>query len=493
MQPNRLRNLILSNGAKLFNCNHKVVDSEYRMRAIRTSYSIGRRYSQIPNILFISNEQRHIFDSEKLTPEENDAAIPSKPSTINIPKQHHYIANPEEVCDLLMNPRAKDILVTVLSEKSPILGPVNYKFMLKNGSQTIINTYFANLSCSWIDIFNKLIKPLRKLDNDFNTIKFNNTILDSIIVEKLNQFDLKDDQLLANFYESLNAFKNSQSKAKGLLTRSELTELITVEYLSLYLVNSDFINEKSENFTQLLSFIINNIQYFANSSIKELFVSLIDNVYDSSLHTSVSKLNSFAEFVSYLDTNPSFDILELDSSRLDKLVFLLALSGNLKLGKLCLQDLVLKKNMAPSSETLDAFLASYENMERGQILKEFSDLKSVFFHRQLSPTVFSILMQTIDNITDFEHFINLIELRDHDKKLITQYQYELFEKLDSIQQKSNSTKLEKLLQITQLIYRIVTSKEIKLNSRTIQHLGNAYLEVGNTVNIEVLCRLNNKI
>lgn len=462
------------------------------MRAVRTSCLLSRRFNLSPSILFISNEQRYIFDSEKLTPEENDAAIPVKPSTIDVPKEYHYIINPEDVCDLTINPKHKDTLLSILAKNAPIMGDANYKFILKDGTKSVVNTHFANLACSWMDIFNKQIKPLQDLTKS-NKITFTNTTLDAKIVSKLEGIELTNHDQLRAFYQSLDAFRNSESKSEGLLTRAELTELITVEYLSLYLINSDLVNEKSENFTQLLSFIIENIQYFSSSNIKDIFVSLIDNIYQSSLHTSASKLQAFAEFVAYLDANPTFEILELDGAQLDKLVFLLALSGNSQLGKICLTNMVLKKGLAPSSDTFDSFLASYDNVDREQIIREFSDLKSVFFHRQLPPTVFAILMKTINNITDFEQFIDLVESKDHDNKLFTQHQFDLFQKLTSIQQTSNSSKLEKLVEITQLIYRIVTSKDIKLNSHTIQHLGDAYLEVGNTANIEVLCRLNNKV
>ena len=52
--------------------------------------------------LFLPNETKHIFDEEKLTPEENKAAIPLKPNYDNLEKIHHEVINPEEVSDLVV-------------------------------------------------------------------------------------------------------------------------------------------------------------------------------------------------------------------------------------------------------------------------------------------------------------------------------------------------------------------------------------------------------
>lgn len=458
------------------------------MKAVRASYRLSRRWNHSSTMKFVSNEQRYLFEGEKLTPEQNDAAIPLKPSTDHIRKIYHDITNPEEVCDLVLNLKPKDTLTSVLSINTPILGGAEYQFIKKDGTESKVKTHFANLTCAWVDIFNNQIKSLSDL-KDSEAINFNNSKLDEKINAALENFDFTKLDI-TELYTSLNAFKSSQLQSEGTLSKADLTNHITIEYLTIFLINSSNFNQNIDNFTQLISFVTGNTHEISHSSIKNIFLNLIDNIYLSSLHTSPRKLKSFTEFVEYLTSESDFKALDLDTTRLDRLAFLLSISKNISLAKACLETLVLKKFTAPSKETFDSFIAHFENTGRSNIIQELANFKSVFFHSPITRSRFNILIQTVESMTDLEHLIGLIELKDVNNNLITKYQYDLFVKLQSIQQLSSSSKVEKLLQISQLISRLVISKQVKLNHQTIELLGDAYSDARSNSNMEVLRHLH---
>ena len=83
-----------------------------------------RRYlvKRSRSFLFLPNETKHIFDEEKLTPEENKAAIPLKPNYDNLEKIHHEVINPEEVSDLVVKFNSNDILASILSKDGYLFG-----------------------------------------------------------------------------------------------------------------------------------------------------------------------------------------------------------------------------------------------------------------------------------------------------------------------------------------------------------------------------------
>jgi hypothetical protein len=431
-----------------------------------------------------------MFEGENLTNEENDSAIPMKPIFDKSEKLYKFVPNPEDVADLVSHPTMNDVLVSVLSENCTVFGDENHRFVKREtGEEIPVKTLFANMTCVWIDFFNKQIKTLGDLLPS-SQISFENRQIEELILKKFPQLSSYEGDLMAIF-QHFNAFKNSIALQEGKLTPAELAEIITVDNLALYLINSQLVNNKPENFGELINLVLDNIHYFSPNALKLLLITLINNLYQSSLNTSTSKLTSFDSLIVNPAINPSV-ISQLDSIMLDKLAFLLTLSRNIDMAKQILEILVLQRSTAPSVETFNAFLLDYEKHETNQtkMIQDLANLKSVFFHRQLSPISFSLLLKSVKDITYFRQFLNLVETNDKENKLFIQFQTVLFEKLHQLQIESTYSNLEKQLQITQLVNRIVTSEDIKLNARTIQLLGELYLEVGNTSNIEVLCQLN---
>ena len=431
-----------------------------------------------------------MFEGEKLTNEENDSAIPMKPIFDKSEKLYKYIPNPEDIADLVSRPTATDVLVSVLSENCSVLGGENHRFVKKKtGEEIPVQTLFANMTCVWVEFFNEQIKTLGDLLPS-SQISFANRQIDELIHKKFPQLSSYEGELMAIF-QHFNAFKNSIALQEGKLTPAELAEVITVDNLALFLINSELVNKNPQYFGDLINLVLNNIHYFSPNALKLFLITLINNLYESSLNTSTSKLTSFDNLIVNAAINPTV-ISQLDGIMLDKLAFLLTLSRNIDLAKQILEILVLQRSTAPSVETFNAFLLGYEKHEtnRNKMIQDLANLKSVFFHRQLSPISFSLLLKSIKDITYFRQFLNLVEANDKENKLFIQFQTLLFEKLYQIQRESTYSNLEKQLQITQLVDRIVTSKDIKLNAKTIQLLGELYLEVGNTSNIEVLCQLN---
>lgn len=465
-----------------------------------------RRYTTRTPFLFIPNEEKYQFESEKLTPEQNKAAIPKRPSYDHLQKYHHEICSPENVADLIIKLDFKDVFLTSLAKNSPIFGDSSYKFVFKDPSKTSepIMLQFTATSCKWAEVFNGQIHDLSKLPEQDVSLNYENKNLTEQISKGLQNYkeltgenNLLISDNLKKLFKYLRAFENSEKKVTGASTQSELSPVITFEAVSSYLLNSDKVKQNVENFDIFLSFIQENIQFFTLESLKQFLVLLINNLHDSKLSTIQMKLDSFTKFMD----NTIFQIYptitsDLNPIYLDKLSYLYTMTSNVSRANEILSTLVQSYKLSPSKETFNSFLAGYEkslnnigtaneNTRKETILRDLSNLKPVFFHEGLTSIAFNILLNNaVTDMHDLEKFLNLALLTDKGKHLLSKYSQEIIQKIHSIQTKNNDSVKLKALQLSQLIRFLVIDNDIKFADSTLTLCEEIYSKLNHQSNME---------
>lgn len=456
------------------------------LRQIILRAQTSRRWASKTTNMFLPNEERYMFDGEKLTPEENEAAIPDKPNFDGIKKVHHEILRPDDVADLVNNPGWNEIFITALSKDS-VYGNKNYKVVNKNGESIpeSMKLYFASIAAEWVEQFSRGIYELGDLENNEQPLVYANKIINDTIEKKYDEVDkhtLYSSENLFDFFQSFRAFRNSERKLSGSqLHISESAGALTFYSISSYLLGTSEVKGNSENYEALLRFIEANIQYFSNENLKQLTGLLIDNLHGSSLSSAQEKLPTFKLFV---ENNVFGDYsnlaLELSPSHLDKLAFLLTISKDILRAKEVISLLVKSHKIAPSSSTFSTFLSAYdqEGNSKNTILKDLSDLKPVFFHKNLSETSFKFLLHNvIDNVHDLNQLINLIEKNDKSRRLLSLHVSEILESLHIIQSSSQDSNIIKSVQVVQLIKRLVKNNKVLLDERSLEILKD--MNIGN--------------
>lgn len=474
---------------------------------IITSKSLIKSYSVKTPFLFVPNEEKYQFESEKLTPEENRAAIPNRPKYDDLPKYHHEIASPESIADLFLKFEFKDILLTSLAKDSPVLGDHSYKLISKNDSipSKEVNLHFTATSCKWAEVFNDQIHSLSNLPEQDASLTYENKNLMEQIgtgIEKFKELTGDNDlSTLESFHKAftyLRAFQNSERTVTGVSTQSDTTPLITFEAVSSYLLNSKDISENAENFDVFLGFIKKNIQLFTHENLKQFLVLLINNLHESKLSTIQMKLNSFAKFMEVIfEIYPSITS-ELNPIYLDKLSYLYTMTANIPKANEILSSLIQNYKLSPSKESINSFLAEYEKnlnskgevdlqTRKESIFRDLSSLKPVFFHKGLNSISFNLLLNnSVLNIIDLEKFLSLASLSAKGKSLLSKFSYEIIRKLQSIQSTTDESMNEKSLQLTQLIKSLIIDNNVKLTEEGLRLIEKLYSELEQTSNIKII-------
>ncbi|KAK6202822.1 uncharacterized protein RJT21DRAFT_118898 [Scheffersomyces amazonensis] len=445
-----------------------------------------RTYSGFQSPLsFIPNEDKHIFESEKLTPEQNESAIPDKPILENVTKYSHEIVNPEDIADVLTRPDENDFVVTLLSKDGIFLGNPNHKLINKDSSKDshAPEFHFSNIASSWIEVFNKSIIPLNEVTDSSSILK-GHINKDSFkqISKRKHEFcktnpNFYNATTLKAFFSSIRAFENSERNLSGLVSPTELQKTVTFENTIFYLLNEDEVLNDDKNFAAVLEFLMTYNEF---SSVAKLTLFLDHLINYLSKSASIDKIKSFRNF--FNATFPNLNLIEdLDAKSVDKLAMLLSKSGEIKLAQKLLILLVENKRVNPSQETLDSYLLAYEQFgeqSKEEFLRNFSSLKPIFFNQKLSSISFQILLnRAIYDIEDFHHFINLVSNADNSESLFTNFQNDIFQKLRIIHNENDYSKSIKALNYIQLIKRLQTKESLKFNVPTKELLSQIFKEL----------------
>lgn len=359
--------------------------------------------------LFLPNETKHIFDEEKLTPEENKAAIPIKPNYDNFKKIHHEVINPEEVSDLVVKFNLNDILVSILSKDGYLFGDKNYLLTGTNKPTRFKATSILN---SWCRIFNNQIKELKEI----SPMQFWDPVVSPQISKAIEEYGDNFEKL----FQETRALKNSKLKKHGDIPPSELVDMITVDNLSLYVLNN---LSSIESLAAFVAYMRDHIEYYTVEGLSEILAKLTDICYR--LHGDID----YELYLSVKQKHPGV-IQKLPSDTIDKLANLLA-SKNWELSKELIQVLI-KRDVCPSETTMNEFLLNFVNSDPETKLKELSFLKLAIFSRGVNELSLQILLSTIRNIHEFSKLIELIKTSSQCQLILSKYQHILFATLKRV-------------------------------------------------------------
>lgn len=360
-----------------------------------------RRYlmSQAPSFLFLPNDSKHIFEQEKLSPQENQAAIPTKPSFDHLEKKFHEVVSPKQANDIVLKLNSNDLLVTMLSKDKVFLGDPTF---IIDGSNRPTKFEYATILCSWSEMFNKRIKELREIA----PLEYWLPELPSSITELYEKYEGDFDQ----FFEQSKVFKNSQLRKERKLQPSEFSNLVTIDNASLFVLSK---LSTAEDVSRFSEFMNKHIEYYSVQGLIDNLSRLTDISYR--LHGEIN----YVFVTSIFDTYPT--IMEgLPHDTLDKLAYLLS-SKNWELSRTLLQ-ILLKNNVCPSEDTVNEFLLNFVNSDPETKLKELLFLKLIVYHRGVNEMTLQILLSTMRNINEFNKLIDLIRMKDNYKEVLEKYQ-----------------------------------------------------------------------
>ncbi|CUM68564.1 uncharacterized protein PRCAT00006290001 [Priceomyces carsonii] len=426
------------------------------------SRSLSRNNDFKTTNMFLPNEQRYQFDGEKLTSEENAAAIPKKPDFSNIAKYHKEVMGPESVADLYFSPRFNDIFITSLAKDSPAFGK-RCKMVPKDASKEPCSVYlqFTTMTNLWMKAFSEEIFELSDLPQRDESFQFMNVNVASILEDELKDMSkIVEERDLEEVYRKFNTLESNKRKVLGEIVLSELEPVVTFENISSYLISHREDFSSPEQLDVFLTFLKRNVDYYSLEGLKD-FVSVAIN----SLQGSKLDLSSFDEFLKVaVITFPTL-FKELDPTSLDKVARLLA-PTNVSLAKDILSILINTHRVCPSTDTIDTFLLSYEGENGGSILKDIilrdlSNLKLALFHGPLSDTAFRILLNySVENDMDLDQLIRLAERNLANKQLLEKFSRNILEKLTSIQNTSDDSDMRKRIQSAQLLRKLVVENKV---------------------------------
>lgn len=460
--------------------------------------SLRRGYSVKSPILFVPNETIHRFESEKLTEEENLAAIPKRPNFDGLPKYHHEILSPEDTADLVIRPDVNDILTSTFSQNAVFTGDPNYKVTPANANlqETTLSLHFAVAVIEWIRLFNTQIVTLKSLPSTVNKLQHINEAKVDAIKAKLNSInveELKSVEVLDKFYTSFEIYR------KGDIMRKTRADTINIENISSILLTSELIQSDSELFDITLRYLGLKLTYFSNENLQQFTEKLINHLHGENI-TSGMKVQSFNNFMSKVfEIHPRLKT-ELHVSQLDKLAYLFTLANNIEDSKSLLQLLVTNYKVAPSKETFNLFLTKYteslknfQGLIKSKVLKDLHQLKPVFFHNGLDSFSLKFLLEEIiEHVYDLDHLMRLIENKENSSIfLLSEFAEMLMQRLQVIQSTSEDPNTTKALQLTQLISKLVKDNGVKLDKKSLELAQQMYKDLGDTSNYEYIGKLLN--
>ncbi|CAD1813688.1 hypothetical protein FOB58_005151 [Candida parapsilosis] len=390
---------------------------------------LPRRYTTIS---FTPNENKHVFESEKLSPKENFDAIPNQPDVSNIDKVHHEIINPEEVADLVTKLNTNDVLISILSRNKHLYGDEDYAIQsVKDQEVPPVVFPYSSILLSWKEIYNKQIKDLK----DIEPVNEGYPKVDAKYLGLWKRTSLDE------FFNKSRAIKNSTSIKKGTVQPSEIKGLFTVESASNVVLSTI---DNLESLEEYLSFIISKVPLFTFQGAKELLTRV--TLLSSEVGVSGSSLNQLACTV--IDLHPRV-LRTLQHDIKDRLAFAI-IANNRELATRLIQELI-DGSACPSQKTVDSFLETYKFQDPVTTLRELTFLKSVIHHRELSEHAFKLLIQTVRDVNEL---IKLVSLLKKTPNLLQEKQYELYAKLRQL----TTSEL-----VTTQFIRFLTKNGIKLN------------------------------
>lgn len=461
-------------------------------RFLSNGYRLANVAKRNP-ILLIPQEDRYVFESEKLTPEENRAAIPPRPTFEDCPKYHYEILSPEFIADLILKPSFKDVFLTSLCKNSAFPGYANYVLTPKDRSKNSepVNLYFTSIVTKWVEVFNEKVYSLRNLPELEDSLPSSNRLTKDIIDKGLKEFqETRGENVPKNldeYYVFLKLFEKNYSSSNF----NKGSPRITAVTLSSVLIDKAICNGSPSDFEKFIEFLENNIEEFSYHTSKQLLRSLISNLHESDNTALSTKFGRFKDFMdsSILGIYPSM-IMDLSPLLIDKLVYLNTVSANVEGASSMLKILVEEYKCAPSKLTLASYLDLYtrttnkannETLQsaKDRIVRDLEYLKPVFFLKDVHKSSYKILLDSVANVYDLEQFVNLL-LSKKNRDLIITFTPLILKRLVLLNSLENDSDFCKSLRLSQLFRRLLVENDMKLDDKMALTLKDQFFQYGET-------------
>lgn len=451
-----------------------------------------RRYSISQ---FVPENEKFIFDNEKLTVDQIREKIPKRPvvDETNVRKHFYDIPSTNSLADLIIQPEFYDIFITSLARNKPFSGSDSLKMVVKPQSpdavpQSLsINLQFESKAHQWINEFK---------DKNFELADLPEASTSSLLTLSKRVEDQISSQLDAvlhgegtttpgddfqSIFTALNVFRNHERKLAGELHQSELHNMITFDHLLLYLLTLATTQKTSTSyFVELLTFIERNLTLCSyDNGILPILEILIPYLRQPLVIKDSLKRDTFDRFYDQVLTIFTKVQKDLSLNNLDKLAYISYESSNPTRGSKIIKNFIRQSKVAPSRETFQSLLHSFiieaeaENTTdpRSFILLNLRAYKPLIHHFGIDEVSFELIRQTISTTFELDHLVKFIEQQPNKTQLFTNSQIDLFQILHNIQQaSSNSLDLIKRLEVAQLQRRLVIDNGIQLNERTIEFI-----------------------
>ncbi|CCE88942.1 Piso0_001736 [Millerozyma farinosa CBS 7064] len=443
-------------------------------QSLKASYPKSCRRGYSSDVLsFIPNEKKFFFDSERLTKEENRAAIPKRPDYNHLPKYHHEIVCPDEIADILISADPRNVLVTGLAKDSPFFGRKNHKLVRKNPTKDAehVKFYFATTGIKWLELFNEEIHALVNLEDVDPPLSYSDRFINGIISTKHEELSI-----LAEFdnFRKPQDFELFFSSIKKDALKPEIQGHV-VNHFPRYLLELEAVKQNTGSLLVVLDFLTESLKSLPLQSVIPVVSQVADIIYNSKVVDIKPRVRAFENFLMKAElVNPRVTE-QLHPHVLDKLAYLYTFTSESNKALNAIQILVNRHRVSPSDETFSSFLETYNDglKSRGLVtaeetktcvLRELNELKPVFFHENLDWKVLSFLMNSVvSNELEFESIVNLICKRGKRTSIAFSEVLEILNKMFEIQETQSLSPLQKRLQFFQLLRRLKEDKLIDVH------------------------------
>lgn len=405
---------------------------------LRSLHLVAKRHSSLP-VSFIPTGSIHDFESELLSKQENESAIPDPPEFSNSKKLYSDIVRPTDVCDLVLRPAFEDVVVTSLATNCPLSGKDSYS-VVSASSITSTKLLFANLAASWLDQLNLDILDLSSLPLSEHGLKYNNSAKSKLIANQYSPQVVESYENLENFYKFFIDYPDNT---------------ITIENVTQQILSEC----GAAHYKLIIQYLTRNVHSLNPFAINDFVAILLDDLVSSA---SVEKVELFDSFLNEsLVVSVPLLLEDLPPSTLDCLAYITASSSDLYTARKTLMLLCRNYRIAPAKATFDLYMARYSKLAiqqeftKDQILRDLSLLKPIIFHYGLTPNSFKLILTlVVDNTYDLSHLVKLV--KETSGHLLGAHSLEILNKLRDIQESTTDSTMVKAVQATNLAREIVS-------------------------------------
>lgn len=422
----------------------------------------SRRYSIQSTIPYISEENTFRFPSEKLTEEENRAAIPKKPELNDANKIMKEIISPEYVADLYTKYDFNDVFVSSLA-KNGTLAAGGKVIPTRDVEPHEVELLYTKFAVKWIEIFNKKTEPLNVVPTD-KKFEFTHSVKQELLLSKFSDFEVVD---IAGFYNSLKVFSNGSLEEQA----QKKTDM---KDITIFLLNHEFCSTE-ENFDKLLAYVSSIAQHFSADGIAQVVEEIISTLDKENPEFGSPKVKNFVKFVEQA-VYPLFPRVnnELDPVDLDKFIQLASLALDSGLAIKLMKVLISHHKFAPTHKSFKIFLSSYEKEldfslsvgeQKIKVLRELYPLKQILFSYELDNQLLDFIVDyTVETSADLHQFIRFVESQPNKLELLSQHVLQLLQALARAHQTSQESNLIKSVELSLLLRKLTVENTIELDS-----------------------------